>query len=89
MKAIVTCACEGVPLSAQATWRVMSSEQMPITWSGHRISVLLSLVPQGSPIYEHILACSKNSGKFAYLFDWDADGNIKKIYNLLSRKEIK
>ena len=90
MKAIVCCACEGVPLSAQATWRTISNEKAPISWAGKsRISVLLELLPPHSPIYERVLACSKNEGKFAYLFEWDLDGNVTKCYNLLNGKEIR
>lgn len=90
MNAIVCCACEGVPLAAQATWRCISGEKTPISWAGkNRISVLMELVPQNSPVYNHLLALSKEDGKFAYMIDWDMDGNIRKLYNLITEKEIK
>lgn len=90
MNALVCCACEGVPLAAQATWRTMFKEKVPISWAGkNRISVLMDLVPPRSSVYSHLLALSKKDGKFAYAIEWDADGNITKMYNLLTKKEIK
>lgn len=90
MRAIVCCNCPGIPLAAKATCRVVTKAAAPIVWSGkNRISVLLSLVPQGSEIYQHLMACEKTTSKFAYLFEWDVDGMILKMYNLLSGKEIK
>lgn len=89
MKGIITCECSGVPLTAKATYQVMFKEKAPLIWKGTRISVLMELVPQSSPIYEHLKALSNKQGKFAYVFEWDVDGNIKSKYNLLTRKEIK
>lgn len=89
MKAIICCDCPGVPLSARATYRVVFREKTPLLWKGNRISVLMELVPQSSPIYEHLKALSKQPGKFAYVLGWDMDGSIKSKYNLLTRKEIK
>lgn len=89
MKAIICCECAGIPLRAQAAYQVLFKEKAPITWKGTRISVLMELVPQSSPIYEHLKALSNKQGKFAYAFEWDVDGNIKSKYNLLNGKEIK
>lgn len=90
MRAIVCCNCPGIPLAAKATCRVVTKAAAPIVWFGkNRISVLLSLVPQGSEIYQHLMACAKTTNKFAYLFEWNVDGTLLKRYNLLSGKEIK
>ena len=89
MKALITCECAGIPLRAQAAYQVLFKEKCPLTWKGTRISILMELVPQGSPIYEHLKALSNKQGKFAYAFEWDVDGNIKNKYNLLNGKEIK
>lgn len=90
MNAIVCCDCPSVPLAAKATYKVVTKQTPPIVWAGiNRISVLLGLLPPSSPVYAHVLALSKKSGKFAYSIEWDMDGNITKMYNLLSRKEVK
>lgn len=88
MRAIVCCKCQGVPKHAEAMYKVIKKEVAPIAWYGHRLPVLLETLPQGTPIYEHVLACSKSTRKFAYLFEWDMDGKITKMYNLLNGKEI-
>lgn len=89
-EAIVCCACDGVPLASQAAYRVITKRKAPISWAGeNRISVLLELLPPNSPVYQHVLALSKKSGKFSYFIEWDMDGNITRMYNLLNGKEVK
>lgn len=89
MRAIVCCKCSGIPQRAEAAYKVITKDTPLVAWYGHRLPVLLESLPQGTPIYLHVLACSKSTRKFAYLFEWDIDGKVTKMYNLLNGKELK
>lgn len=87
--AIVCCDCPGIPQRARAACKVKVTREDQPVFAGHSaVSTLLDRLPQGTPVEQHIRACSKSHEKYAYYFKWDGDGAILKKYNLLTGRKV-
>ena len=89
MKIIAVCTCSGMKEKAEAAFKIMyPDEEVPKIYKGESQIRLLSDNNPGTNLSRYLLAIAKKNGQFAYLIDYDDNGNIISNYDLKTGKRV-
>jgi len=89
MRIIAVCTCSGMKEKAEAAFKIMHpDEELPIIYKGESQIRLASDNNPGTNLSRYLLAIAKKHGRFAYLIDYDDNGDIISNYDLKTGKRV-
>lgn len=90
MKAVLVCSCPGIKAKAEASFQLnFSDEQMPTMYAGQsQISKLQDTLDLNTNIYRYVQSLNSGKSQFAYVIEWDYNGDVLSIFNLLTSKLV-
>lgn len=89
MKAIVCCACGSVPKYCESSFKAQfPGELVPKMYIKNKAVELLDALPAKSNMHDQITLILKRRGRYGFYFEYDEDGNILSMWNLLKHRRV-
>lgn len=89
MKIIAVCTCSGMKEKAIAAYKILSpEEEVPQIYKGANAIRDLSNKFPNTNLSRYLSAIAKKNGQFAYLIDFDDNGDIISNYDLKTGKRV-
>ena len=89
MKVIAVCTCSGMKEKAVSAYKIMfPDEKTPDIFRGDSAIRRLAEQNPNTNLSRYLLAIAKKNGRFAYLIDYDDNGDIISNYDLRTGKRV-
>ena len=89
MRVIAVCTCSGMKEKAEMAFKIMHpDEPLPKIYKGESSVRGLAEQNPNTNLSRYLLAIAKKNGQFAYLIDYDDNGDIISNYDLKTGKRV-
>lgn len=89
MRIIAVCTCSGMKEKAEAAFKIMHpDDKTPDIYKGDSAIRRLAEQNPNTNLSRYLLAIAKKNGQFAYLIDYDDNGDIISNYDLKTGKRV-